>query len=494
MKKEMSIKVNKNVIPDNEGQLYYRDFKNGVEARFFGDYIFKGSGRKKIKKEIKNWGINITKKDTVLFIASTAIFPFYKTAVIKTGRNPAELLTKVKKGLNKKGSQFLFGDTINAHSNRLAFLLWGNYNRSFPDSGILKESEKDKFIIIEAEQILNSITSPQKTFLNDISSLAYEALTRQDGNINYLAPVLSLSNFEHKNLNPSERNYLFQLLSTYQSFLGNRDSALYYYSKAFNKKSRQLHTPDSNLVSAKEKVLQLARENKILLINEAHTDIRNRQFMHFILDDLYALGYRTLAVEALSDKDSLINIRKYAVAETGFYTKEPVFASLLRKASLLGFALTAYDCFPDCSTCPQTESYCCMNRREECEADNISKIIKDNPDSKIIVYGGHDHIYKLTPFRGFKPLAMQLAERGYRFASIDQVKGNYYYLTEDEKEYMSVINNSTLPDDFQGYKADAYIIPPYKNYQAELLKQYKIDLGKLLPKKKYKSRLYIKLY
>jgi hypothetical protein len=36
----MSRDINRNVFPDVEGKIYYRDLKNAVELRYFGDYSF----------------------------------------------------------------------------------------------------------------------------------------------------------------------------------------------------------------------------------------------------------------------------------------------------------------------------------------------------------------------------------------------------------------------------------------------------------------------
>lgn len=496
--KNMSKKINRNVLPDNEGKIYYRDLQNKIEIKYFGDYTFKTFTKKELKNISEQLSLHFSHKDTALFLASTVIPPFYKSTVIKLSAKPHQIIKNLKTGLNRNGSQFIYLDTINILRNKFVFLFWGNYDTSFPDSASLNLTEKNGIALIEINEIRKSISIPQKNFFNDISSLAYNSLSNGEQNsLNYLAPILRLSSYQNKNLNQAEQNYLFQLLSTYQSFFGNADSAIYYYSKAFNKKFIQLNLPDSDFTPAKEIVLTAAKESQILLINEAHTDIRNRYFIRHILPDLYESGYRVLAVEALSQKDTLINTRKYPVIETGFYTKEPVFASLLTKALSIGFTLSAYDCFPDCKDCVQSDSYCCINRREECQATNISKIINDNRKSKIIIFGGHDHIYKGTPLEGFKTMAMYLSEKGYRFTSIDQVKGNYYFLSKTETNYLSVVDTTKLPKSFTNYKADVYIVPPYpftKNKSANYKKTYTINLNSIIPPEKRKARLYIKVF
>lgn len=494
----MAKRVNKNVFPDAEGKIYYRDYKNFVEARFFGDYVF-GNFRKKERKRLtKVWDLPISEKDTFLFFASTTIPPFYKAAILKLSVNNSNLFSDIKLGLNKQNSNFLYVDSINIRSEKYAFLFWGNYKSSYPDTPNVAISLKEEVALIEAKEIQKSIKVPQKLFFNDISSLAFNSLTSNKSNsLNYLSPVIRLTEFQNKNLNHDEENYLFQLLSTYQSFLGNSDSAIFYYNKAFNKKFIKLDLKDTALLSAKEKILQLANKNKIILINEAHTDIRNRNLLSLLLPDLYALGYKILAAEAVSQNDSLLNVRKYPVSETGFYTKEPVFASLIENALSNGMTVLGYDYFPDCSGCNTADTYCCVNKREEGQADNLSKIINSNPNTKIIIFGGHDHIYKATPQKGFKTMAMFLAEKGYSFASIDQVKGNYYFLPNATEGYISVNDTTLLPKTFTNYKADAYIIPPYP-YSKTQLKSAKdgitITLTNPVPESKTNKRFYLKVF
>lgn len=455
--------INRNVVQDSDGYVYYRDFKNLIEARFLGDNGFEYFSKKEKHKLEKTWGQLFSKKDTFLFLASTEIEPFYKSAIIKLSDKGNKVLPDIKVGLNKKNFNFLYFDSLKILAEKYAFIFWGNYITSYPDNPMI-ESEKDSWILLEAQETQKTIKSPQKIFDNDISNLAFNSLTSSNSeSINYLAPVIMLSYFQNKNLHQHEENYLFQLLSTYHSFLGNIDSATLYYNKAFNKKLIELNLKDTTLVSAKEKILRLAKENKIILINEAHTDIRNRKFLRLLLPDLYALGYKILAAEAVDQNDSLLNIRKYPVSETGFYTKEPVFASLIDNALSIGITVLGYDYFPDCSGCEISDSYCCTNKREEGQAKNISKIIDENQTAKILVFGGHDHIYKAVPQKGFKTMAMYLTEKGYTFASIDQVKGNDYFLPEASKSYNSVNDTALLPKSFTNYKADAYIIPPYPN-------------------------------
>ena len=62
--------------------------------------------------------------------------------------------------------------------------------------------------------------------------------------------------------------------------------------------------------SAFNYILNRADKERIIIINEAHTQAMHRVFTTSLLQGLYDKGFRYLALEALSE-DSLLNIRKY---------------------------------------------------------------------------------------------------------------------------------------------------------------------------------------
>ena len=78
-------------------------------------------------------------------------------------------------------------------------------------------------------------------------------------------------------------------------------------------------------------------------------------------------------------KDSIINQRGFPSKNSGFYTREPYFAHLIRKARSLGFKIVSYD---DISNID----------RERTQALNLKKIIDTDCTAKIFVYAGVDHI------------------------------------------------------------------------------------------------------
>jgi hypothetical protein len=490
---KLSKKVNKKFIEDSDGMVFYRDIKQNIQVRYLGDYETNAIRGKKLNAKLKIYNLKIAKTDKIILFAKTNIPPFYESCLIQA-KDINEYTKKiVLKKVNEISNNLIYIDTQNIAHKRYLFAIWAS------EKGINQIKEiRDSMVInnflLEAKLISNSIETAKKKFNTDISDIANEAFSDTEyKRINYLNPLLLLNYYLSKDLTESEHHLLLQLLATYHSFIGNNDSTQLYTQKAFTKQYAQLKNNDKNLILASKKIEELAQANNLLLFNEAHTDYRNRVFLKQMLPMLFANGYRILAIEGVSAFDTLLNTRKYPTNQTGFYTREPNFASLIRDALELGFKIFPYDASPDCSKCNNTDANCCFNLRELAQASNLRNIIENNQKSKIIIYGGHDHIYKKTPSDKIVTMAMQLINMGYHFASIDQVRGNFYFINKKRQEYLSVIDNKLLPEAFTKLLADAYIIPPYSlENKPNSTKPYIIKFNTATVLKK--SRLYIKIY
>ncbi len=75
-------------------------------------------------------------------------------------------------------------------------------------------------------------------------------------------------------------------------------------------------------VSAVQFITEQAENYHVTLINEAHYNSQNRAFTQSLLEPLWDIGYRYLALETLSHEDQDIYDRGYPVSSTGFYTKD----------------------------------------------------------------------------------------------------------------------------------------------------------------------------
>lgn len=150
-------------------------------------------------------------------------------------------------------------------------------------------------------------------------------------------------------------------------------------------KEDSLYFNSFNKIDAKEYIINRSKNEKVIIINEAHHNSRHRVFTTSLLQGLYDNGYRFFGLEALSD--SLINKRKFPILESGYYTKEPQMANLIQDAIRIGFTLFEYEVSDDSNG----------KQREIGQAKNIAKLIKENPNSKFLIHCGWDHVIEGTP-------------------------------------------------------------------------------------------------
>ncbi|RZK40914.1 MAG: hypothetical protein EOO90_13175 [Pedobacter sp.] len=143
-----------------------------------------------------------------------------------------------------------------------------------------------------------------------------------------------------------------------------------------------LYFTNCTKINAKDYIIKQSKNSQIVIINEAHHIPRHRTVTKSLLKDLYDNGYRYLGLEALSD--SKINQRKFAVVETGYYTKEPEFGNLISEALKIGFILFGYEADDGKNG----------KEREIQQAKNIQKFIKSNPSGKVLIHCGYAHAYE----------------------------------------------------------------------------------------------------
>ena len=184
-------------------------------------------------------------------------------------------------------------------------------------------------------------------------------------------------------------------------------------------------------ISAKEYILTEATKTQIVILNESHLKPQHRTFARDLIQGLYNAGYRYCGLECLAPNaeatdaaplmlDTLLQKRGYPLNSylTGTYTTEPQMGNLVRDAISTGFTLFAYERHT-------------KGNRELIQAQNINRILKEDPEAKIFIFCGLDHVLEnpIQNSRHEKWMACQLKE----LTGIDPLTINQDFLTEGKK-------------------------------------------------------------
>lgn len=194
-----------------------------------------------------------------------------------------------------------------------------------------------------------------------------------------------------------------QYLSWYQTFVGDYpDAAVSFSIKQAalpDDRPSPMGNPDYTARPALEVIPELARNHRIVLFNEAHNVALTRTLTVQLLSKLRAEGFDYFAAETLYQTDTGLQARGYPVAASGFYTKEPICAEMVRTALKLGFKVIAYETMTDAGG----------NLRETEQARNLyDKVFKHDPHARLVVDAGYAHIQESGVYLGGKSMAQHL--------------------------------------------------------------------------------------
>jgi len=168
-------------------------------------------------------------------------------------------------------------------------------------------------------------------------------------------------------------------------------------------------------ISAKQYILQEAKKTSILIVNESHHKPLHRLFMESLLPELYLQGYTMIGMEALYNTETFRD-KKYPLLNNGIYIKEPCFGNMIRAALDQGYTLFGYE----------TKRNVNGKDREIDQAENIKKVIDQNPNKKMIIYCGYAHAQEDSTHNQWE---FAMAERVKRLTGVNP-------LTIDQTELM----------------------------------------------------------
>lgn len=234
--------------------------------------------------------------------------------------------------------------------------------------------------------------------------------------------------------NSSFRVIFGQYLSWYQTFIGDYSDALQSFSireKALpDDNPSPLVQPGFHAVPALAYLPKLAKDYKVVFVNEAHNVPLTRSLTVELLKQLREEGFNYFAAETLYQTDTGLQRRGYPTASSGFYMREPVYAEMVRTALKLGYKVVAYEADDDHSG----------DAREAQQAQNLYRILRKDPNARIIVNGGYAHIQEQGRFLG----AQSMAEHFRKLSGMDPLTIEQTMLIPHSNSYMDHPDYSSL--------------------------------------------------
>ena len=150
---------------------------------------------------------------------------------------------------------------------------------------------------------------------------------------------------------------------------------------------------------AVEYILDKAKGEKLVIINEMHHSAQHRVFTKQLLDGLWNEGFTHLGLEALGNDpvlDSMMQYDRYPIRIPEMqitYAEEPQFSELVRKGFDLGFQV-----FPYSMTSQQRKERATLSDRRARRlyrdlsmARNIIAILNADTDARLLIHCGYAH-------------------------------------------------------------------------------------------------------
>lgn len=157
---------------------------------------------------------------------------------------------------------------------------------------------------------------------------------------------------------------------------------------------------DVDVVAWREGIRRIAQSHRIVMIMEDHFVSKHREIIRATLPIFRQAGFTHYAAEGIGESSASLAGRGYPTVKSGFYTSDPQFGNLLRRALDLRYTVTGYDFRPF-----SHES------RENYAARELAQLIQEDPKTKLLVHAGFAHVFKYETDIGQRWLASILWER-----------------------------------------------------------------------------------
>jgi hypothetical protein len=241
---------------------------------------------------------------------------------------------------------------------------------------------------------------------------------------------------------PAFRLIFGQYVSWYQSFLGDYPAAMDSFSigQPALKDDNPSPLAETGYVArpAVDAIPELAKGYRIVLFNEAHNVPITRSLTVQVLRRLREEGFNYFAAETLNQTDPGLQARGYPTDASGFYTREPVSAEMVRTALKLGFKVIAYEATSDASS---------GDARETEQARHINEqVFKVDPNARLVVNAGYAHTVKSGEYLGGSSMAEHLFKlTGIPMLSVEQTMLYHHPSDSGDHPYYTAVMQTLQP-------------------------------------------------
>lgn len=233
-----------------------------------------------------------------------------------------------------------------------------------------------------------------------------------------------------------------QYYSWYQTFIGDYPAAAASFSISQPPEPDDRPSPLSGdeyvARPAIDAIPELARNARAVFFNEAHNVVQTRSLTVPILARLRKEGFNYFAAETLYQTDiKKLRDRGYPVRASGFYTREPVCAEMVRTALKLGFKVVAYEALSDATG----------DAREREQAHNLYReVFAKDPKARLVVDAGYAHITESGKYVGGSSMAEHLHEiAGINPLTIEQTMLIPHPQSHDDHPYYTAVMDKLKP-------------------------------------------------
>ena len=193
----------------------------------------------------------------------------------------------------------------------------------------------------------------------------------------------------HTDFRESSAAYFYSYIGQYKKAIETYDIQLDWGLDSVSQSDIETFKANYKSVPALPYLESIFKDHQVVIVSEGHHKPQHRLFTRMLLQSLYDQGFRYLGMETLMPNflpgpaflmDTALNNRGYALNTpmTGFYTREPQMANLVREAIAIGFELFAYE-------------RKAKGERDLAQAKNIQKFMDQHPDEKVLIHCGWYH-------------------------------------------------------------------------------------------------------